>query len=162
MYGPPAAGKSTYAESQAGVVVVDFERLVMENNATLFGGFLWSPATWRKAEALASEALRRGEDVIFDYFATEWVFRKLLRYLAYFADVPARVVIFDVPLDVCLARNAGRSGPKRLPVGKVKSMFDECRTSRERVAAEPWASVTIQRLPDDPQGSIRRPPREAA
>jgi predicted kinase len=144
MYGPPASGKSTYAESRAGVVVVDLERLVIENATGVgYAGLEFSSRDqWQAGKALAEEALRRGDAVIFDYFAVQGGFRRELRDLAERVGVPAHLVIFDAPLDVCLARNAGRAGQKRLPEDRVRSLYALSEAGREQVAAEPWAAIT--------------------
>jgi predicted kinase len=62
MYGPPAAGKTTYAESQTDAVIVDLEQLVIENSAGVgyAGQTFSSKDQWHAGKALAEEALLRG------------------------------------------------------------------------------------------------------
>jgi predicted kinase len=90
-----------------------------------------------------------GSAVIFDYLAVQGAFRRELRDLAERVGVPAHLVIFDAPLPVCLTRNAGRAGQKRLPDSTVRSLYGLCQADRERAAAEPWATVTTIGGADD-------------
>lgn len=149
MYGPPGAGKSTWAQAETGARVIDLDQLVTENtSAVAVGGMeASSRGQWDEALVITERALVNGERVIVDYVAVQAFYRMELRQLARRVGVPAHLVVFDAPLEVCLTRNASRVGQKRLPDAWVKRLHAQFLAGRERVVAEPWSSVDVRDAP---------------
>ena len=141
LFGPPAAGKTTFARTLADVVHIEFDALAGERGGVAVGATVASSlSTWDYAKALASDALRHGHPAVFDYLAVQPAFRQELRDLADHAGVPAHLVIIDAPIATCLARNDARNG-QRLSLGMLRHLYRLYLAERERAAAEPWATV---------------------
>lgn len=127
--GIPAAGKSTWAD-ETGLPVVSLDRLRSGGHGI---------TVLRRAVEHVDALLAGGEDVIVD--ACNLLPEQRRRWL----DIAARyaaephLVVFDVPLDLALARNAARRHP--VPAARVSQMQTEFETALLAVEAEPWATV---------------------
>jgi predicted kinase len=81
---------------------------------------------------LAAARLRRGLTVVVDATGTDLGFRAALARLAASAGAPTELVVFEVPLDTCLRRNAARPGPRpgqrwgrQVPEDRVRAQHAE-------------------------------------
>ncbi len=130
LIGLPGSGKSTWAQQNAGrlqAVIVGSDEVRREfqvNGQNPLKGDLVFAEVERRARAL----LQAGQSVILD--ATHFL-RKYRTYTLHLAgDTPARRVAiwFDVPLDICLQRNAHRGnltfGDEQVPGDVVRGMAD--------------------------------------
>lgn len=81
----------------------------------------WPNARHREQRQLrvAGELLRAGRSVVVDNTNPSLDERAPLVALGHAHGATVRAVYVDVPLDICLARNAARSGRARVPVAGV-------------------------------------------
>ena len=107
--GPAGAGKSTWAAARfraTQVVSSDALRAVVADDPTDQGA---TGDAFRLLHAIVRARLKRGLTAVVDATnLTEGARRPLLAAAAA-AGRPAVAVVFDVPLDICLARNASRT-----------------------------------------------------
>ena len=109
----------------------------------------WPNARHREQRQLrvAGELLRAGRRVVIDNTNPSPHERAPLIALGHAHGAPVRAVYVDVPLDICLARNAGRSGRARVPEAGI-------RATRKRLippsAREGFDRVDVARY-DQPQ-----------
>ena len=130
LIGLPGSGKSTWAQANAarlGAVVVGSDEVRREFQASGQNP-LNGDAVFAEVEHRARALLHTNQSVILD--ATHFL-RKYRTYTLYLAgDTHARRVAiwFDVPLDICLQRNAQRSnltfGDEQVPEDVVRGMAD--------------------------------------
>ena len=136
LYGPPASGKSTYAAASGIMVVAVDSYMTMRERAS---GTV-APATWTYAKHVATQSLLNGESVVWDYFSTYSQTRDDLRMMASDAGAQVKLVVFDVPLSVCLSRNASRE--HTLPPDRLTTYHSQYLDDRPLAVAEQWSSVT--------------------
>lgn len=129
--GIPAAGKSTWAE-ETGLPVVSLDRLRGGGHGL---------TVLRRATLDLDAHLRAGRDVVVD--ACNLLPEQRRRWLdivdRFRPHAEAHLVVFDVPLDLALARNATRRHP--VPAARIASMRGEFDAALVAVEAEPWATV---------------------
>jgi protein phosphatase len=110
--GVPGAGKSTWARTNASrlhatVVCSDDVRRDFEAD----GQDPWDgDAVFAEVERRARCLIEIDRSVIVDATHYQRAYRTYLRQLGIGADVRRVAIWFDVPLEICLQRNAGRSG----------------------------------------------------
>jgi predicted kinase len=108
LVGPAGSGKSTWAvrhHAPTEIVSSDALRAMVADDPTDQGA---TPDAFRLLHAIVRARLRRGLTVVVDATnLTDGARRPLLAAAAGHGR-PAVAVVFDVPLEVCLARNAGR------------------------------------------------------
>ena len=132
MVGLQGAGKTTWvAEHLAATHVV-----VSKDH--------WPNARRRQArqQRVVAELLAAGRSVVVDGTNPSVQERAALVQLAGEAGVPARAMWLDLPLEHCLARNAGRTGRARVPLVGVLA------TARRLVPPSPdegFAAVEVVR-----------------
>ena len=122
--GLPGSGKSTWARQQRGTVRVNRDEL----RRMLHGGNLgqgWAEAQVTVAQrALVGALLRAGVNVICDDTNLSSRAVSELRQLA--AECEAQLVIkdfTDVPIEVCIERDAGRDGDGRVGEEVIRGMY---------------------------------------
>jgi predicted kinase len=121
--GLPGSGKTTWARSQAGAVRVNRDDL----RRMLHGGLVgvgWAEVRVTLAQrALVESFLRAGLDVICDDTNLRARYVRDLTELA--RDCGAEVAVrdfTDVPLDVCIERDAARAEPERVGEDVIRAM----------------------------------------
>lgn len=119
MVGGPGCGKSTYCDRQLAYGGFGV-RLSLDRARAVLGRHehdpAATPAAVRAVHAIADALLAAGHDVTIDATATTARERGTWLDLAGHHRVAADAVIVRAPLDVALARNAGRSRPVPAPV----------------------------------------------
>lgn len=129
LMGAPAAGKSTWCESNAG------DATVIPVDAIKKGA---NPAyTFTIARLRAKKALSRGEDVIIDACSTRW--RDRATWVSVAREYGARtvLVVFDTPVSVCTKRDSLR----KITVGRADTYDERMRYAVKRIKREPWDEV---------------------
>jgi predicted kinase len=87
--------------------------------------------------------LAAGSLAVVDATNVEWMRRSELVRRARQRGRPAIAIAFDLPLDVCLARNASRQRTVRAAV--IRRQHDELRRSLERLDLEGFSAVHVLR-----------------
>ena len=124
LIGPSGAGKSTFAGKHFGateVISSDFCRALVsgdENNIAA------TPAAFRVLHAIARERLKLGRLVVIDATSVRPVSRKSLVGLGRKYRRPSVAIAFDLPVELCLERNRGRSG-RTVPDAVVLRQHDQ-------------------------------------
>lgn len=132
--GIPAAGKSTWAE-ETGLPVVSLDRLRVGGHGL---------TVLRRATLDLDAHLRAGRDVVVD--ACNLLPEQRRRWLDVIAHhgAEAHLVVFDVPLDLALARNRARRHP--VPAVRLSEMWTDYGRALVAIRTEPW--VTIAEVED--------------
>jgi predicted kinase len=133
--GPPASGKTTWAQAQRSVVVVSLDDLRDPGH--------WTPAAHRRALGYAFARIRaapRDRAVVFDSTAVNAYLRADLRALAADLGRPAWMADFRaVPVAALEVRNATRS--TRVPADDLRAIVE--RFAPQRPELEPWARIIV-------------------
>ncbi len=122
--GLPGSGKSTWARTQTRAARLNRDefRLMMHGGPVAAG---WSERQVTLAQRAAAEALlRAGTDVVCD--DTNLRSRVVREFAQLAAACDARFEVRDftgVPLEVCIARDAARSGPDHVGEQVIRSMY---------------------------------------
>lgn len=137
--GLPGAGKTTWARDnadrlQASVVCSDDVRRDFEVNGRdpEDGDAIFAEVAQR-----ARRLLHDGHHVVLDATHYRRRYRTYVADVVHGIDVHRVAIWFDVPVDVCLQRNAGRDsdnyGDRRMPASVIRSLADRFQppTSRE-------------------------------
>lgn len=92
--------------------------------------------------AVAERRLRRGKLTVVDATSVQPFARKGIVELARTQHVFASAVVLDVPLDVCLARNAAR-GDRQVPEEAIRRQYKELRRSLDHLKKEGFRNVHV-------------------
>jgi predicted kinase len=142
LIGPSGAGKSTWAARHARpteILSSDTFRALVSDDAND------QDATLDAFEVLHLVAARRAAHrrlSIIDATNVEGWARAQLLDLARAHDARTMAIVFDVPLEVCLARNALR-GDRRLPEAALRRQWTRMRRSLPQLASEGWDVVHV-------------------
>lgn len=132
MVGLQAAGKSTWVREHLAVT-----HLVVSKDA-------WPNARRKESrqQRMVGDALAAGHDVVVDNTNPSLADRAPLLALARAHGVRARAVFLDVPFEVCLRRNAVRSGRAAVP---VVGLYDVRKRLVPPTTAEGFDTVEVVR-----------------
>ena len=143
LVGASGSGKSTFGLRQ-----FDADAIVSSDQlrGTLAGdeadqhateaAFLWLDQ-WLDAR------LRAGALAVVDATNVEWTRRSELIRRARHQGRPAIAIVFDLPLDLCLARNAAR--PRTVRAAVIRRQHDELRRNLDRLDLEGFSAVHVLR-----------------
>jgi predicted kinase len=151
LVGPAGSGKTTWAAARfipAEVLSSDAFRALVAGDAA---DQTATADAFRVLHAVARARLRRGLRCVVDATNLFRGGRRTLLAIAARAGRPAVAVVFDVPLAVCLARNAGRVG-RRVPDEIVRRHHGELVLVRSQLAGEGYAAILVV----GPDGSPNR------
>lgn len=119
MVGIPGSGKSTFAKTLKGKYVsrdeIRFKLLQNEDDY-----FAREKDVFKKFICEIKEGLIENKDVIVD--ATHLNESSRNKILSKVCPVKAIAIVMDTPLDVCLQRNAQRSGRSLVPEDAIRNM----------------------------------------
>lgn len=125
MYGPPAAGKTTYSKDyckeHAGVVRISADeiRQVLYGSQDIYGN---SERIYRALLQRMKSALRDGFDVIYD--ATNLRLDYRMDYLMALQDIPCRKEIWCLYIDEDVARRRHNARGRNIPWDHLQPYFD--------------------------------------
>jgi protein phosphatase len=103
-------------------------------------------AVFDRLRSAVDERLRAAQLVVVDATNTDWMRRSELIRSAHRHPRPAVALVFDLPLDVCLARNRARTRSVR--PGVVRRQVEEVRRDRDRLDLEGFSAVWVLRSAD--------------
>ena len=141
LVGPAGSGKSTWAAERflaEEIVSSDGLRAVVGSGPADLDA---SDDAFRLLRDIVAARLGRGLTTVIDTTGLDPVLRGDCREWARNRGLPAVVVLFDAPLEVCLARNANRVRP--VPVGVLRKQEARYRSLRPGIASEGWDSVVV-------------------
>lgn len=150
--GLSGSGKSTWAESQFGAVVVSRDSL----RAALFGSDgqdYYKRGDLRDCENLVTAverkaidaALRTGKNVISDNTYIEWGFVKPIAKIGWDNGAEVEVKVFDVPLATAIERNNARAamGGRNVPETAIRQQWARFQQSKKTKLVEPVKQEVI-------------------
>ena len=144
LVGPAGCGKSTWAARRFRadqVLASDAFRTIVAGDATDQSA---SKDAFRLLHLAARARLGRGLLTVVDATNFTAAARSGLREQARRADRPAVAVIFDLPLERCLAQNAART-ERRVPEAVVRRHHAGMPAVRAQLPGEGYASIVVVR-----------------
>lgn len=142
LIGPSGSGKTTFAARHflpTEVVSSDLcRRLVWDDDNNMEA----TPAAFRVLRSIARERLRLGRMVVIDATNVRPASRKPLVALARKHHRPAIAIAFELPLELCLARNRARVG-RSVPDDVVRRQHAEMARSLGGLEVEGFQSTHI-------------------
>jgi predicted kinase len=145
LVGAPGSGKSTYAATLAGPsgVVLSSDALRAEVG-TGPGDQTVSAAAVTLLRQRCRALLSGGTSAMVDATNTTAVGRRGLLDIARQTDARPVAVLFDVPLAVCLARNASRPPDRRVPDARLRRYWRSVgQLTPGTLLGEGWAAVRV-------------------
>ena len=137
LIGAAASGKSTFAARQFdGDWIVASDRLRVE-----LTGATPDDVVFAELHRRVQAALVAGRTVVVDATNTDWMWRAELLADARRGGRPAIAIVFNLPLDMCLARNAARS--RTVPASAIRRQVDDVTRDLARLDLEGFAAVHV-------------------
>lgn len=155
--GPPACGKSAFARRRfraTEVVSSDYCRAMLADDEN---------AQWVSGRAfdlfhfIIRHRMGLGRFTVADSTALERSARRTLIKIARECDMPAWLLAFDVPLKICLQRNASRS--RNVNIDVIERHHAKMRTALGSFDSEGFAGVIVLSLEEMDSVSLRRTTR---
>lgn len=149
--GPAGSGKSTFAKRHFGaseVVSSDECRAMVADDP---GDQSATRDAFDLLHVIVEKRLRRGRLTVIDATNVLPEARRPLLVLAKRAHVPVVALVFDLPLDLCIARDAGRA--RSVGPAVVEKHQADLRRSLPHLGREGYRSVHVFRRPDDVDAS---------
>lgn len=147
LIGASGSGKSTFASRHfdpAVVVSSDELRGVVAGDETDQHA---TEAAFGRLHQWLETRLAAGVLAVVDATNTDWMRRAELIGRARRHGRPAYAVVFDLPLEVCLARNAARR--RTVPAAVIRRQQDELRRDLDRLDLEGFSAVRVLRTEDE-------------
>ena len=139
LIGAAASGKSTFAARQFdGDWIVASDRLRVE-----LTGATPDDVVFAELHRRVQAALVAGRTVVVDATNTDWMRRAELISRAHNHGRPAIAIAFDLPLELCLARNATRR--RTVVAGVIRRQHGALRRDLDRLDVEGFRSVHVLR-----------------
>lgn len=143
LIGVSGSGKSTFASAH-------FDADAVVSSDRLRGAIAGDEADQRATDAAfvrlnqwLEARLAAGRLAVVDATNVEWMRRaELIRHARQYGR-PAIAIVFDLPLDLSLARNAARRRP--VPAAVIRRQHDDLRSSRDRLDLEGFTAVQVLR-----------------
>jgi protein phosphatase len=143
LIGVAGSGKSTFATRHFDAdAVVSSDRL----RGVLTGDEAAQEATdaaFRQLHQWLEARLAVAALAVVDATNVEWMARTELIRRARDYGRPAIAIVFDLPLDLCLARNAAR--PRTVPAAVIRRQHEDLRHSLDRLDLEGFSAVHVLR-----------------
>jgi predicted kinase len=153
LVGPAGSGKSTFAAARfpaSELLSSDAFRFMVSGDASDQDA---TTDAFRVLQAVARARLRRGLRCVIDATNLSRAGRRGLLALAQRSGRPAVAIVFDVPLEVSLARNAARV-ERRVPEDVVRRHHGEMRLVRAQLAGEGYAAILVVDAAGDVRPSV--------
>jgi protein phosphatase len=143
LIGASGSGKSTFAARHFDAdAIVSSDRLRGE-----FGGDeadqRATHAAFRRLHQWVEARLAAGTLAVVDATNVEWMGRAELLNRARHHGHPAIAIVFDLPLELCLARNSARPRPVRPAI--IRRQHEELRRGLDRLDLEGFSAVYVLR-----------------
>ena len=151
LIGPSGAGKSTFAArhfAPTEVLSSDALRAMVADDPNDQSA---TDAAFELLHTALALRLARGRLTVVDATNVERSARERLLAIARRHGRPAAAIVFDLPLTVCLDRNAARTD-RRLPPTAVRRQHARMRTSLEGMAAEGFSPIALLSTPESVDG----------
>jgi protein phosphatase len=143
LIGAAASGKSTFAASHfVADDVVSSDRLRVEMT-----GATSDDVVFAELHRVVQARIAAGLLTVIDATNTDWMWRAQLLADAGRRGRPAIAIVFNLPLEVCLARNAAR--PRTVPASVIRRQAGDVTRDLERLDLEGFAAVYILRSVTD-------------
>jgi protein phosphatase len=143
LVGAAASGKSTFAArhfAAESVVSSDGLRQALAGDEA----DQWpNAAVFDRLQQWVDTRLTAGALAVIDATNTDWMWRAELLRLARLQGRPAIAIVFNLPLEVCLARNATRSRTVRASV--IRRQVDDVGRDGDRLDLEGFAAIHVFR-----------------
>ena len=137
LIGASASGKSTFATRHFDAAcVVASDRLRAEMT-----GEISDDAVFAELHRRVQARLGAGLLAVVDATNTDWMWRAELLADARRGGHPAIGIVFNLPLDICLARNAARS--RTVPASAIRRQVDDVTRDVARLDLEGFAAVHV-------------------
>jgi protein phosphatase len=143
LIGVAGSGKSSFASRHFdGDAVVSSDRLrgLLAGDE---GDQQATDAAFSRLHQWLDARLAVGALAVMDATNVEWMRRTELISLARDHGRPAIAIAFDLPLDLCLARNSAR--PRTVPAAVIRRQHDELRHGLDRLDLEGFGAVHVLR-----------------
>ncbi len=152
LIGASGSGKSTFAARH-------FDAQTVISSDQLRGTFTGNEADQQATDAAFDRLhqwldarLAAGALAVVDATNVEWMRRAELIRHARGHGRPAVAIVFDLALDLCLARNAAR--PRTVPPAVIRRQHDELRRGLERLDLEGFSGVHVLRSNGEIDGVV--------
>jgi protein phosphatase len=147
LIGASGSGKSTFASRHfAAEAVVSSDRL-RGALAGDEGDQRATKAAFDQVYLWVATRLAGGALAVVDATNVDWMWRARLLEMARRQTRPAIAIVFALPLEVCLARNAAR--PRTVPASVIRRQIDAVIRDSDRFDLEGFAAVHVLRsVPD--------------
>ncbi len=142
LIGPSGCGKSTFAAKHfraTEVISSDHCRALVADDENDMGA---TPAAFRILHSIARERLRSGRIAVVDATSVQPESRKPLVALAAKQDCLPVAIVFDLPEELCVARNRGRAN-RNLPAGVIRRQRDQMKRSMNGLQSEGFRFVYV-------------------
>jgi protein phosphatase len=149
LIGPAGCGKTTWAARQFGshqVLSSDAFRAIVAGDAADQAA---SADAFRLLHQAVRARLRRGLLTVIDATNLTKAARITLRDLAGRAGQPCVAVVFDIPLERCLAQNAARA-ERRVPEAVIRRHHRQLQQSLAALHGEGYAQIRVVTASDLP------------
>jgi predicted kinase len=130
--GAPGAGKSTWAQAH-------HDGHVISTDAIRHGADY--RMVYRMAMAEVEHRLRVGQEVVFDATLASPITRSHLLDIAERQGATTTLVVFDTPLDLCVARQAERDIP--VDEERVRTSWQTVQDQLEDIRLERWHEIEV-------------------
>jgi protein phosphatase len=140
LVGPSGAGKSTFATRHflpTEVVSSDFCRALVSDDENNMAA---TPAAFRLLHAIAGERLQSRRLTVIDATSVDLDSRKPLVALARKHGCPTVAIVLDLPEEICIERNKGRTG-RHLHSRVIRQQVAQMQRSLENLNAEGFHNV---------------------
>jgi protein phosphatase len=156
LVGPSGSGKSTFAArhfAPTEVLSSDALRAMVADDPNDQAA---TDAAFELLNAILVARLTGGRLTVVDATSVEPWARERLLAVARRAGRPVTAIVFDLPLTVCLERNAARTD-RRVPPAAIRRQHARMRTSLAGLAAEAFELVVLLATTDAVDGiSVKR------
>jgi predicted kinase len=142
LIGAAGSGKSTFAQRNfphEAIVASDVLRRARHGR----GGTRRRNDVFDEVHALVEQRLQAGQLTVVDATNTDWMRRGELIRTARKYDRPAVAVVFDLPLETCLAQNSGR--PQAVPPHIVRRQVAAVQNDISRLDLEGFSEIHVFR-----------------
>ncbi len=148
LIGASGSGKSTFAARHfRPTEIVSSDRLrglVGDDENDLAA----TDAAFEVLHLIAAKRLEAGKLTVVDATSVELAARQPLLELAWASQVPPVAIVFDLPEELCLERNAARPD-RHLAAKVIRRQLSELRRSLEGLEREGFSPIHVLRTPED-------------